>query len=143
MNSFLAVEALLIANSNALITDLQLLNANLLLTTCEGVREGGGCVIINQCLHGTKRVGLLHSKHECRKRFLDTGANIRMRRFQTCRTRNTHERPLMREGPTDSTTATTILPVINGWPRKRVLRDRVYTFSFFTFKMPYGRTVHA
>ena len=42
MNSFLAVEALLIANSNALITDLQLLNANLLLTTCEGVREGPG-----------------------------------------------------------------------------------------------------
>ena len=98
VNSFLAVEALLIANSNALITDLQLLNANLLLTTWGG---GGGCVIINQCLHGTKRVGLLRSKHERRKRFLNTGANIRMSRFRTCRTRNTHERPLMREGPTD------------------------------------------
>jgi len=102
------------SNSNALITDLQLLNANLLLTTCEGV--GGGVAVwslINAYMAPSALVCFTAST-DAENDFWTRVPISGWADFKLAEQEIHMNGPLMREGPTDSTTATTIVPVING-----------------------------
>ena len=95
VNSFLAVDALLIVNSNALITDPQLLNANLLLQLGKGLLWS----LINVYMVPSA-LACFTASTNAENDFLNTGANIRMSNFKLGE-RETYERPLMYDGPTD------------------------------------------